>query len=225
MLAVIIPAYNEEATVARTVAAAGRVPAVTEIIVVDDGSRDGTCEAAKKAGAAVLRLPFNCGKGHALNCGFLATKAPYLAFLDADVGETAVELAKLWEPVEAGIFDMAVGKLVTQRGRGGLGLVRGLARWGCARLAGCRLEAPISGQRVLDARLMRQLYPLVPDFGVEIDLTIRALLAGFRLGEVPVAMAHRVTGRELAGFWHRGRQFWHIGRALVRQGLAEGWVR
>lgn len=225
MLAVIIPAYNEEATIARTVAAVARVRAVEEIIVVDDGSRDGTFEAARQAGAAVLRLPFNCGKGHALNCGYGATKAPYLAFIDADVGETAVELAKLWEPVEAGIFDMAVGKFAALSRKGGFGLVKGLARWGCERLAGCRLSAPLSGQRVLDARIMRQLYPLAPDFGVEIDLTVRALLAGFRLGEVPVAMAHRATGRNLAGFWHRGRQFWHVGRALARQALAAGWGR
>ncbi|MBC7347899.1 MAG: glycosyltransferase, partial [Clostridia bacterium] len=76
MLAVIIPAYNEQATVARTVAAARRVPVVEEVIVVDDGSRDETAAQAKQAGATVLRLPYNCGKGHALNCGYRATRAP-----------------------------------------------------------------------------------------------------------------------------------------------------
>lgn len=218
MLAVIIPAYNEEATIARTVAAAGRVPVVEEVIVVDDGSRDETAAQAKQAGATVLRLPYNCGKGHALNCGYRATRAPYLAFIDADVGETAGELGKLWEPIAAGVFDMAVGVLPSARA-GGFGLVKGLARWGISQLAGCRVQAPLSGQRVLDARIMDRLYPLSADFGAEVDLTIRALWAGFRVGEVPVGMTHRVTGRNWAGLCHRGRQFWHVGRTLVHAAL------
>jgi glycosyltransferase involved in cell wall biosynthesis len=191
---------------------------VEEVVVVDDGSMDGTSAEAKIAGALVLRLPRKCGKGYALNCGYLSTEAPYLAFVDADVGETAAELARLWEPVEAGIFDMAVGKLPSAGG-GGFGLVKGLAFWGVRVLTGCRFEAALSGQRVLDRRIMQRLYPLAQGFGVEVDLTVRSVRAGFRVGEVPVAMTHRVTRQDLAGFSHRSRQFWEVGRVLLREAL------
>ncbi|MGB9885894.1 MAG: glycosyltransferase family 2 protein [Moorellales bacterium] len=215
MLAVIIPAYNEETTVALTVEACSRLRPVSEIIVVDDGSRDGTAEAARRAGARVLRLGRNCGKGEALNLGLRHTRAPYLAFVDADIGATAGELKRLWEPVEAGILDMAVGVL-SPSARRSPGLVRTLARVGVYRLAGCRLRAPLSGQRVLDARVAQSLYPLAGGFGVEVDLTVRALWAGFRVGELPVAMSHRYTGNDWAGISHRSRQLWEVGCTLWR---------
>jgi glycosyltransferase involved in cell wall biosynthesis len=223
VLAVIIPAYNEEETVGQTVEACARLAPVSEVIVVDDGSQDRTAEAAAGAGARVLRLARNCGKGQALNLGLRATRAPFLAFVDADVGTTACELERLWEPVEAGLLDMAIGRLTGgQKGRT-LGLVRALAGWGIYRLAGCRLVAPLSGQRVLDARVAKRLYPLAGGFGVEVDLTVRALWAGFRVGEVPVAMSHRVTGNDWAGLVHRGRQFWEVGQALIRAARSTRW--
>jgi glycosyltransferase involved in cell wall biosynthesis len=215
VLAVIIPAYNEEATIAQTVEACSRLRPVSEVIVVDDGSRDGTAEVARQAGARVLRLDRNCGKGEALNCGLRYTRAPYLAFVDADVGVTAGELERLWEPVEAGILDMAVG-ILTPSARRSLGLVRALAGLGVYRLAGCRLRAPLSGQRVLGARVAQRLYPLAGGFGVEVDLTVRALWAGFRVGELPVSMTHRYTGNDWAGLRHRSRQLWEVGRTLWR---------
>ena len=64
----VIPAFNEEDTIASTVAAVQGVPQISRILVVDDGSRDQTAERAGKAGAEVLVLPSNLGKGGAMNC-------------------------------------------------------------------------------------------------------------------------------------------------------------
>lgn len=220
MLAVIIPAYNEEDRVEKTVENVSQIGPVSEVLVVDDGSTDATASVAKRAGAAVISLSRNRGKGYALNCGFAATRAPYLAFLDADLGASAVGLTRLWEPVEAGILDMSVAAPPAKAGSGGFGLVKGLAGWGIHRLSGSVFQAPLSGQRVLHRRVMHLLHPLASGFGVEIDLTLRALWSGFRVGEVPLYIEHRYTGRDVAGFCHRGRQFWHVSHTLTRLALS-----
>src|SRR4051794_18040253 len=69
-LLAIIPAYNEEATVARVIPSIRRQLPVADIAVVDDGSTDGTAELAEAAGVVVLRHPFNLGIGGAVQTGF-----------------------------------------------------------------------------------------------------------------------------------------------------------
>ncbi len=92
---VLIPAYNEELTIARTVAAARSLPGVLQVIVVDDGSTDKTAEKARAAGAEVLRTGVNRGKGAALNHGLKAVKGDLLLLLDADLGDSAREAEKI----------------------------------------------------------------------------------------------------------------------------------
>ena len=92
-----------------------------------------------------------------------------------------------------------------------------MARWGIARLTGRVLQAPLSGQRAFAARHLPLLTPLEPGFGLEVGMDIDALRAGLRVLEVPTTMAHAATGRDWAGFRHRGRQLLHILRALARR--------
>jgi hypothetical protein len=99
-------------------------------------------------------------------------------------------------------------------GRGGFGLALRTARWGVERLTGRVLTAPLSGQRALAAAHLPLLLPLEPGFGLEVGLDIDALRAGLRVLEVPTGMRHAGSGRDWAGFRHRGRQMAHILRAL-----------
>jgi len=101
--------------------------------------------------------------------------------------------------------------------RSGFGLALRTARWGVARLTGRVLEAPLSGQRAFASAHVPLLSPLEPGFGLEVGLDIDALRAGLRVVEVPTSMAHAATGRDWAGFRHRGRQLVHILRALWRR--------
>jgi hypothetical protein len=74
---------------------------------------------------------------------------------------------------------------------------------------------PLSGQRAIRRNVLDSVRPLAPGFGVEVAMTIDAVRAGFRVLEVPVAMEHAVTGRDVAGFLHRGRQGLDLLRATL----------
>ena len=102
VVSAVIPAYNEAGTIGKTVRALQEVDAVDEIIVVDDGSRDGTAQAARDAGALTFSLAVNCGKGQALAVGCAMAKGDILLLLDADLGDSAREAAVLLEPRQQG---------------------------------------------------------------------------------------------------------------------------
>ncbi|MBO8127705.1 MAG: glycosyltransferase family 2 protein [Peptococcaceae bacterium] len=216
MVSVVIPAFNEADRIGDTVRAAKSLPGIDEIVVVDDCSNDGTADEAAKNGARVLRLPYNQGKGQALNHGIREARGDILVFLDGDLGATAKEAAKLIQPILRDEADLTVGCFPKARKKGGFGLVKGLARYGIARYTGLNIQSPISGQRAMRRRVAEKLLPLASGYGVEVYMTIMAARHGFRILEVPVNMTHRETGRDLKGFLHRGRQFRDIFLTLVR---------
>lgn len=217
----LIPAYDEAERIEATVAATRRVDSVDRVIVIDDGSRDATAERARLSGAEVLRLQVNRGKGGALTAGIthVARSADVVVFLDADLGVTAEQAGALVEPVADGRADMTVAIFPPPAGPGGFGLVKRLARSGIRALAGYDAEAPLSGQRALSRSALAAAMPLAGGFGAEVALTVRVCRAGLRVLEVPTTMAHSATGRDLAGFIHRGRQFRHVAVTLVRLAL------
>lgn len=115
-IAVVIPALNEQKTIANVVYTVRRAGVADEIIVVSDGSTDHTALAARRAGAHVIDLPHNIGKGGAMAIGVHATKADVLLFLDADLrGLRAEHVCDLLAPVKEGRADMTIG--VTDRWR------------------------------------------------------------------------------------------------------------
>jgi len=210
----LVAAKDEAATIAATVIALRRIDLVDEVLVVDDGSRDGTGQLASAAGARVLRLPENVGKGAAITSGIEATpEAGVYLLVDADVGPTAAAARALLGAVLAGEADMTIGTLPAAGGRGGFGLVRDLARGGIRRATGFAPQTPLSGQRAVRADFLRKL-TLAYRFGLETALTLDAARAGWRVTEVPIVMEHRHTGRGLTGFAHRARQGADIVRAL-----------
>lgn len=214
----IVPAHDEAAAIVATVAAVGALEDVSRVIVVDDGSSDGTAALALEAGAEVVTLPENRGKGAALQAGLDAVGDAYdvLLLLDADLGPSAAEAGALVWPVLAREADMTVGVLPKPPGSGGFGLVKGLARCGIFLLGrGFRAAAPLSGQRALDPAAVAACTPFARRYGAEVALTVRARRAGLVVAEVPVAMTHAATGRDVAGFAHRARQFVDVKLTLL----------
>lgn len=217
-VAVLIPAHDEAATIAETVSAALSVEGVGRVVVVDDGSRDDTAMIAERAGAKVVRMLGNAGKGGALEAGAKRVEnADVIVLIDGDVGATARQAGLLIAPVLAGTADMTIATFPRLAHKAGFGLVMRLARWGIARYGGAfDATAPLSGQRALTRDCFAAVRPFSAGYGAEVGLTVRALRAGFRVAEVETTMAHAATGRDLAGFVHRGRQFVHVVLALAR---------
>jgi glycosyltransferase involved in cell wall biosynthesis len=223
-LAVVVPAFDEEARIARTVEGAGKVAGVDLVVVVDDGSSDGTARAAREAGAVVVRHSRNRGKGAAMETGAAAVAAiearegraepRLLLFLDGDLEDTAGNAALLAASVRSGAAAMSIATLPPQPG-GGHGFVVRLAREGIRSAVGFEARQPLSGQRCLTRAAFEAVLPLAGGFGVETGLTIDVLRAGFRIAEVDVAFRHRATGSGLADQLHRARQYRDVALALA----------
>jgi len=178
--------------------------------VADDASEDGTAEVAMAAGARVVSRGRPHGKGAnvtaAAEAALSEAEGPALVLLcDGDLGESAARLAPLVEAVEAGECDLAVASFGRRVG-GGFGIALGFARWAIRRLCGFEAGAPISGQRAMRTEVLRATLPFARGYGMEVGMTVDAVRAGYRVSEYELDLAHRATGRDLAGFIHRARQ-------------------
>ncbi len=183
---VIVPAYNEEATVARVVRVA-LAAQLGSVLVVDDGSTDETAAAAQEAGAGVVRLGVNRGKGGAMQAGALAADADVLVLLDADlVGLTPKHVHDLAGPVLAGRVDMTRGIFT-----GG--------RWSTS--VAQRVTPQLSGQRALRRGALLEVPGLGSSrYGVEVAITRHAIRRQWRFVDVPLPGVSQVMKEEKRGF-------------------------
>ena len=222
-VAIVIPAKNESDRIGDTVKAAAQTPGADLVVVVDDGSRDGTAAVAERAGAIVLRHSRCRGKGAALETGAEAVmllerdddQPRHLLFLDGDLAGSASHAAALVQPVRAGQADMTIAVFTDRVRAGGHGFVIGLSGAGIRRATGWSPAQPLNGQRCLTRAAFEAARPLAAGWGVETGLTIDLLRQGFRVTEVQVPMAHRATGADWRAQLHRARQFAGVGWALA----------
>ena len=224
-VAVVIPARNEADRIRQTVTASAGLPGVGLVVVVDDGSRDGTGTVARGAGAVVLRHARNRGKAAAMQSGANAVglvdqrerreRPRHLLFLDADLAESAAQAGPLTDPVLADRADMTIAIFAATVKLGGHGLVVGLSGAGIRRAVGWQPAQPLNGQRCLTRAAFEAARPLARGWGVETALTIDLLRQGFRVTEVEVELAHRATGTGLGAQLHRAHQLADVARALA----------
>jgi hypothetical protein len=200
-LTILVAARDEADRIGETIAALRRDFPASEIVVVDGASGDGTPDLAEKAGAVVIRLG-RAGKGEALSAGERAAPPGRLLLCDSDLRGSVAPLAE-------GHADLVVAAF-SRRSSGGFGIAKRIARELVAVRTGFAPREPLSGQRHLSTRARTACFPLAPGFGCEVRMTIDALRAGLSVEEVEVDLAHRATGRDLAGFRHRGRQLLDI---------------
>jgi glycosyltransferase involved in cell wall biosynthesis len=232
-VAVVIPAHNEAERVGATVAAAATLSGVDVVVVVDDGSRDATGQAARQAGATVIRHARNRGKAAAMQTGAesvrllderggayqRADSSPpgdrLLLFLDADLGDTAAQAGPLITPVADGDADMTIAAFTSTVKLGGHGFVVTLSARGITRATGWTPTQPLNGQRCLSRAAYDVIRPLAFGYGAETAMTIDAKRRGLRVTEVEVPLAHRATGKDLGAQLHRARQFLDVAWALA----------
>lgn len=202
---VVIPAYNEARRIRRVIEVARRAPNVGEVIVVDDGSTDQTARVAQAAGARVVRLAANMGKGAAMLAGARECRTEVVLFLDADLlGLNVGHLEALVRPVVLGQADMTMG--VFGAGRHTTDLAQRLAPF-------------LSGQRAM----RRETFLAVPGleetgYGVEVALSTYARDEALRVVKVPLVGVSQVMKEEKQGFWRgfasRLRMYWEIVRSF-----------
>jgi glycosyltransferase involved in cell wall biosynthesis len=209
-LAAIVAARNEADRIGATVRALRDAFPRARVWVADDASEDGTAEVALGAGAEVVSRGRPHGKGAnvsaAAEAALSVPEPPRIVLLcDGDLGSSASRLAPLVEAVREGECDLAVASFRRRLG-GGFGAALGFAGWAIRSLCGLETEAPISGQRALRVEVLRATLPFARGYGMEIGMTVDAVRAGYRLREYELDLAHRATGRDLAGFVHRAGQ-------------------
>lgn len=222
-ITVILPAKDEADRIGTTIDAVKSSAFVNRIIVIDDGSADQTYQIAENMGVETYRLSKNFGKGYAVNYGISKSihNSEIIVLLDSDLGDSAREVDKLIYPVLHNEADVTIAKFPQALRKGGFGLVKNLARYGVHFYTGQMIYTSLSGQRAFKSDVLEQLGKFPLDYGIEIGMTIDILRKGYKIKEVEVNMTHRETGRDMAGFLHRGKQFYQIFKVLLRKGRKE----
>lgn len=222
-LAVIIPAFNEAATIAEVVARVRAVPLAKEILVVDDASTDGT--GAVLAGLAgpdltVLTHPRNRGKGAAIRTALGAVTAEAVVVQDADLEYLPEELPRLLEPVAAGRAEIVYGS----RFLGSLDgmrfanyLANKILAWEATLLFGQRITDEATCYKLFRTSVLRSIPLVCERFEFCPEVTARARRRGYRILELPITYRGRTVE---AGKKIRLTDAWEAFFTLVRWRVA-----
>jgi HAD superfamily phosphoserine phosphatase-like hydrolase len=218
MITVIIPALNESATITSIVRFALRCTLVEEVIVVDDGSIDGTPELARAAGARVITSTL-LGKGASMQDGLNNAHCPLIVYLDGDLRglrEDAIEC--IAAPLIAGEADFVKAKFARAAGRVTMLTAKPLIRTYFPELSG--LDQPLSGVMAARKSLLQEL-AFENDYGVDVGLLIDALLTRARIAEIDIGeLEHR--SQDLHALGEMATQ---VARTLLERAAKAGRLR
>lgn len=202
---VMIPAYNEAPNIAQVIASVFRAVTCVDVLVIDDGSSDGTAEIAREAGASVVSHPFNMGYGVACQTGFKYARRhdyDYVVQMDGDGQHEARSIPDLLAAVQDPDTDIVLGSrwlglaeyngpLLRKFGKFFFGFLASL-------LTGQRVTDPTTGFQALTRQVVdfycTRVYPV--DFP-DADVIIMLDRAGFRVREAPVIMYVNESGKSM----------------------------
>lgn len=216
-VAVLVPCYNEEPTVARVVARFQAELPRARVYVFDNNSTDRTADEARRAGAEVFNERRQ-GKGYVVQSMFRQVDADFFVMVDGDDTYPAEAVHALLAPVVAGEADMSVGSRLhaqsqsqfRRRNRMANRLVRSTLNF----IFRVELTDILSGYRAFNREFVKGLPLFGGGFEIETELTIKAVERGFRLVEVPVDLTHRPEGS------HSKIQFLRDGFLIINTTLA-----
>jgi glycosyltransferase involved in cell wall biosynthesis len=221
---VVVPAHNEVESLPATLAELRERATGVDVLVVDDGSLDGTARVAREAGVSVVRHPVNLGVGAALQTGFqwaYARGYDVVVQLDADGQHDPGYLAALVAPVIEDRCDVCIGsRFVSATGyrapwnrRLGMLLFSGVVHLALGRA----ISDTTSGFRAYNRAVMRVCQHDFPKDFPDAPLLISLARRGFRLDEVPVVMRERHAGRS---FYTLGKQLYYPYKNLLASLMA-----
>jgi glycosyltransferase involved in cell wall biosynthesis len=193
-IAILIPCYNEEVTVAEVVRGFKRKLPQAEVYVFDNGSTDRTAQRASEAGA-VVRREDRRGKGHVVQSMFRQVEADIYVMVDGDGTYQASEAQGLIEPILRGQAEMVIGARWTKDSRSKARAVNLLGnqlfRATVNSLFGSGLNDVLSGYRAFSREFVKGVKLTGGGFETEVELTIKAMTGGWRVIEVPISLAER----------------------------------
>lgn len=200
---VIIPALNEAASIGVVV---GRIPRalIRSVVVVDNGSVDGTGDVARAAGAHVVREPRR-GYGQACLAGIaaLASDCEVVVFLDADASDNPESLASLLEPIEAGRAELVIGsRTLGEAEPGALTIQQRLGNRIASAWLRRRFGQPATDLgpfRAIRRDALERLKMSDPDYGWTVEMQIAAARLGLKYAEVPVPYHRRIGRSKVSG--------------------------
>lgn len=208
-VSVILPAYNEANVVGETVSRIKELYPDFEVLVIDDGSTDGTMEAAMAAGANVWPHPYNIGNGAAIKTGLRCAQGDWVIMMDADGQHNPEDIARLLEYKDS--FDMVVGARSRQSETE---THRDLANWVYNKFASYvtkfKIEDLTSGFRLVRLSVARQFIYLLPNtFSYPSTLTLGYLRSGRSVKYVPIQARAR-AGKSKIKLLSDGTRFFLI---------------
>lgn len=193
---IVVPAFNEAATVGRLVTELRAAAPWRELLVVDDGSSDDTAGQAAAAGARVIRHPYNIGNGAAVKTGIRQAVGSHVLIVDADGQHSPADALRLVARLDA--YDLVVGARspetqATWTRRAGNFLLNALA----SHLAGRRIPDLTSGFRAARREHLLEFLHLLPNgFSTPTTTTMAFLRAGYSVGFEPIdAVPRRGTSK------------------------------
>ena len=189
---VVIPAKNESASVPALIEQLLALPGLKEIIVVDDGSTDGTGDIAEKLGATVIRHPYSKGNGAAIKSGARAATGDILLFMDADGQHSPDDVHRLLQKLDQG-FDMVVGARQSgSQASVGRGLANKFYNWLASYMTGQKIEDLTSGFRAVRRIKFLQFLSLLPNgFSYPTTSTMAFFRAGYSVSYEPIHAGQR----------------------------------
>jgi len=206
----VIPCFNEAGTIARVIAGVRRF--VPRLVVVDDGSADDTAATARSAGAEVLSLPSNSGKGAALRAGLERAGAngfTWALTLDGDGQHSPDDIPAFFARAEATAAALVIGdRLGNPAGMPWLRRrVNGWMTRRLARLTGATLGDSQCGFRLLHLKAWSGLTLKASRFEVESEMLVAFLAAGHALEFVPIQVINQTRPSRIHPLWDTGRWF------------------
>ncbi len=212
LVSVIIPAYNEERTIGQVLEALRALPLEKQIIVVNDGSTDGTYDALERLREVhqltVVHCQENGGKGCAIRTGLPHVQGEAVVIQDADMELSPMDLSELLKPLEREDIQVVYGSRFLN-GRGNASLHNFIANRVLATytnlLYGCRITDESTGYKAFSAELITRLNLTCEGFEFCPEVTAKILRAGYGIHEVPVSYSPRTKkeGKKLR-FWSDG---------------------
>jgi len=201
VIAVIIPVLNEEHAIGKVLAAIPRW--VDDVVVVDNGSTDGTARVVQTMGARLVTEPVR-GYGAACQAGIRALRASgVVVFIDGDFSDRPEEMERLVGPIVRGHADLVIGSRVTgARQAGALTPQQRFGNWLACRLMRLFWNAPYTDLgpfRAIGRRALERLDMRDRGFGWTVEMQLKSVRSGLRVQEVPVSYRRRIGVSKISG--------------------------